>query len=269
MLQRYNISKLARAKGRRRAAKWKPRLPPPVMQRRLFMIANKVVRFWTKVIVEELLPAYNSAVQANQWRDAASDEILRSILRAAEDRASRLVASLNEEIEGWAVSVEEWEREDFARGLRTSVGVDTKPFLNAEDAAPEIAAYVEKNVALIKGLEADTAKRVERATWDAFIKQTPRRELAAELSEQMGIERRHAEFIARDQTTKLGNDLNQLRQEQAGITQYIWRHSGKVNYREDHKDRDGQVFNWDDPPEDGHPGEAPNCGCTAEAYIEV
>lgn len=45
---------------------------------------------------------------------------------------------------------------------------------------------------------------------------------------------------------------------------YIWRTRGDSKVRSEHADRDGKVFDWDNPPEGGHPGEAPNCRCTAE-----
>ncbi len=37
-----------------------------------------------------------------------------------------------------------------------------------------------------------------------------------------------------------------------------------VPVREDHDDREGEQFDWSDPPEDGHPGEAVNCRCWPE-----
>jgi hypothetical protein len=46
--------------------------------------------------------------------------------------------------------------------------------------------------------------------------------------------------------------------------QYIWRTQGDSKVRSSHAERDGKTFSWDEPPEGGHPGEAPNCRCTAE-----
>jgi uncharacterized protein with gpF-like domain len=37
--------------------------------------------------------------------------------------------------------------------------------------------------------------------------------------------------------------------------------------RRAHAVYDDQVFRWDDPPEDGHPGQAINCRCRAEPFI--
>ena len=47
-------------------------------------------------------------------------------------------------------------------------------------------------------------------------------------------------------------------------THYIWRSVRDDRSRGEHAKRHGQVFSWDNPPEDGHPGEAPNCRCWAE-----
>ncbi len=46
---------------------------------------------------------------------------------------------------------------------------------------------------------------------------------------------------------------------------YIWRTRGDRKVRSEHAARDGKVFDWDNPPVGGHPGEASNCRCTAEA----
>ncbi len=58
--------------------------------------------------------------------------------------------------------------------------------------------------------------------------------------------------------------INQLRQEDLGIEQYIWRSQDDAKVRDSHAGYDDQVFRWDDPPVGGHPGEAQNCRCYAE-----
>lgn len=50
---------------------------------------------------------------------------------------------------------------------------------------------------------------------------------------------------------------------------YIWRTRGDGKVRSEHAERDGKVFDWNDPPEGGHPGEAPNCRCTAEVIRDT
>ena len=49
---------------------------------------------------------------------------------------------------------------------------------------------------------------------------------------------------------------------------YIWRTQGDDRVRSEHAAREGEVFDFDDPPEDGNPGEAENCRCWAEPIEE-
>lgn len=58
--------------------------------------------------------------------------------------------------------------------------------------------------------------------------------------------------------------INQLRQEDLGIEEYIWRSRDDDKVRDSHAAYDDRVFRWDDPPEGGHPGQAHNCRCVAE-----
>jgi 2'-5' RNA ligase len=50
---------------------------------------------------------------------------------------------------------------------------------------------------------------------------------------------------------------------------YIWRTQHDSKVRSSHRERDGHVYAWDNPPPGGHPGEAPMCRCFAEAVLEL
>lgn len=52
------------------------------------------------------------------------------------------------------------------------------------------------------------------------------------------------------------------------MTKYIWHTKEDDKVRPWHADRDGEIFDTDDPPEDGNPGEAENCRCWAEPIEE-
>lgn len=80
---------------------------------------------------------------------------------------------------------------------------------------------------------------------------------------------KHAELIARDQLQKLHARINQARQTAAGVTKYRWRGEMDNRERESHVQLEGQIFSWDDPPDDGHPGTPIACRCTAEAVIDA
>lgn len=62
--------------------------------------------------------------------------------------------------------------------------------------------------------------------------------------------------------------INELRQRALGIRQYIWRSRDDDKVRSSHAAYDDRVFSWDDPPEGGHPGQAFNCRCHAEPFMQ-
>jgi len=62
--------------------------------------------------------------------------------------------------------------------------------------------------------------------------------------------------------------INELRQRALGIRQYVWRSRDDGKVRSTHAHYDDQIFSWDDPPEGGHPGQAFNCRCHAEPYVQ-
>lgn len=77
-----------------------------------------------------------------------------------------------------------------------------------------------------------------------------------------------------DQVHSLDTQLTQKRQQSLGFNEYIWetrrdeRVRGNPNglypkAKPSHYARQGVVFNWDNPPENGHPGEDYGCRCRA------
>lgn len=91
---------------------------------------------------------------------------------------------------------------------------------------------------------------------------------------KFNITEKRAEAFAVDQVNSLDTQLAEMRQRSLGIDEYLWqtRRDERVrgdpsglypNARPSHYARDGQIFNWKNPPEGGHPGEAPGCRCRA------
>ena len=62
--------------------------------------------------------------------------------------------------------------------------------------------------------------------------------------------------------------LDESRQREAGVCQYIWGTVGDERVRDSHEANEGQVFSWNNPPETGHPGEAENCRCSADPVVD-
>jgi SPP1 gp7 family putative phage head morphogenesis protein len=269
-MAKFDIKRLARQKAKRKAdATLRPIEITRSLEAELERIVMKIVAAWIKAINETILPAFSSALEFQKLtRDAPSDTI-RSALEASQEILDRLVISLGLDVEEWAAKVEEWHRRKFTTSLREALGLDISLNISEFDFDDELQLVVERNVGLIKGLSDDLRKNVEQAVVNAMVQGKPRRELAKELTERVEVSRSRAKLIARDQTTKLASNLDKMRQEQAGIDEYKWRHSGKAHPRPEHVRRDGKIFRWDSPPSDGHPGQAINCGCKAQAYVRL
>lgn len=84
-----------------------------------------------------------------------------------------------------------------------------------------------------------------------------------------GINRRHANFIARDQLGKFSSAINEAQAEYIGATEYIWRTSLDSRVRPEHAAREDKKFRYDKPPAGGNPGMDYRCRCTAEAIIHL
>lgn len=87
-----------------------------------------------------------------------------------------------------------------------------------------------------------------------------------------GVCKRKAKFLARQETNLLLTKYKEVRYEEVGVRYYRWQCVvGSPNHpvRPMHKDLNGKIFTWDNPPvtsEDGsrnNPGQDFNCRCVA------
>lgn len=148
---------------------------------------------------------------------------------------------------------------------------DSLAFVRAADGSLTAAkreAWIRANVKLIKSVAEEHLDRVAEITEQA-VKVGSRAEVVAErLREATGISSRKARTIARDQIATLQGQVVQARQTRLGIERYRWRTAGDSRVRTAHQLREGQIFRWDRPPNDGHPGQPINCRCYAEPVLD-
>lgn len=148
--------------------------------------------------------------------------------------------------------------------IRSSLRVDITGVLSRPSSIRDaMAVAVQNNVALIKNIPDQYLEKLQAAIYESFAEGLRYEELAKEIERIGGVTESRAELIARDQVGKLNSDFNRVRQTDLGIEEYEWSTSGDERVRDEHADLDGQTFRWDDPPSDGHPGEAVNCRCVA------
>ena len=133
--------------------------------------------------------------------------------------------------------------------------------------------WVRENLDLIGSLEAETLRKLRdeltRLIADGIPDAEIESRLTAFLKNQLGVETNRAALIGSDQVGKLNSRLMQFYQRSAGITEYRWQTMQDSRVRPRHRARQGKIFRWDEPPEDGHPGEAIRCRCVADPVIAI
>lgn len=131
----------------------------------------------------------------------------------------------------------------------------------------EHKSFVNANVRLIGSIKQRLLKQVEGVVADAWVNGKTTDELADLVEERFGVTESRARLIARDQVGKLTADVTEQRHKELGITSYNWSTSRDERVREAHAEREGQRFDYDDPPEGGHPGQDYQCRCEAIPVI--
>lgn len=260
---RLDLPTAVRRTGKRRAITLRPIVPTTALQADLATIYLDIVGLWREAI-PTIVSAYSRTL-AEITTDSPAD-IEREIGRG-ESGFARLVLELTPRLRNWAWRIERWHRERWRAAVLSPTGIDLATILSPTDVTQTVDASVAWNTSLIRDVSDQTRARIGNAVLDAVQRRLPARELAATLRETVAMSRRRSLLIASDQTQKLTSSLDRARQEQAGIDQFKWRHSGKAHPRVEHRARDGNIYSWAKPPAD-LPGQLPYCGCKAQAHID-
>lgn len=179
---------------------------------------------------------------------------------AGQDRLEELAARIGDR-------TSRFQQEQLRRQLKAALGVD--PLLHEPPrVAKLLEGFTEENVALIKTVPKRFFAEVEAQVPQAVRAGMRAKDLAGIIAERYGVSETNAARIANDQIGKFYGALNQVRQTALGITSYIWHTVGDNRVRDEHDDREGDEFDWSDPPEDGHPGEPINCRCWPEPVLD-
>lgn len=176
--------------------------------------------------------------------------------------------------ETFSARVDTWQRQQLAHTLKQGLGVE--PIASEPHLARTLQAFTTENVKLIKSIPERFFGELRGLLADGDLSTRPE-QLADEIEERFGVSESRAALIARDQVGKLYGNLNQARQEDLGITSFIWRSVKDNRVRESHEHLEGREYNWDEPPDeetgepsaDGvTPGDPVNCRCYAEPVLE-
>ncbi len=146
--------------------------------------------------------------------------------------------------------------------------------------SPFIRSQIEKdylenlNLYITKWYDEDIVKLREQVYQSAQMGYRTNR-MAGVLEAQYGVASRKAKFLARQETSLLVSKYRESRYKESGLRRYRWETSHDARVRHDHKELNGKIFSWDNPPitdkhtgQRNNPGEDYNCRCVAVPIVE-
>lgn len=159
---------------------------------------------------------------------------------------------------------------EVSTNLKNQTGIDLSAYLrNSPNIVERVHELTVSNIQLIKSIRTQYLDKVQNAVMQAMIQGTLNKDLGEQLKKLGKDAESRAMLIARDQSSKLNAALTQARHEDVGVTKYMWSTSGDERVRDSHAEKDGQIFEYANPPADtGHPGHDVNCRCVAIAVFD-
>ena len=249
----FHLLKLLKAKRKpvKRLPVW---LYPFAQERKYTKILLSAVRQW-KAIAKDMvlprLPSITSQAYINRpTTDSFSDEI-EDVMKIYTDRVGVISKDLYNRIVDIGRETNEFNASQWYKITNHVFGIPL--FQNEPWLQETLKSYVSENVSLITKLSNDLISDMN-STMNRGIKQGLRHEtimrqiLGSKLDK--GIFKRietRARLIARDQVAKWNGQLMELKQTEAGITEYFWSTSLDERVRESHRVLEGKLCRWDNP----------------------
>lgn len=276
---RFSLSEMTkRAKNPRRTViPIRPITPPATQATNLYQAAFRPILATWEAALPDIMAEYERSL-AQMTTDSPAD--VQARIGQAEAEAASVFVRVSIALERWARLFELWHRRRWVANVLSATNVNLSTMIGAPDMRMTLEAAIARNTGLIRSVSDETRRRVGDAVFRGLQNRTPSRDVARELREAVGIERRRALRIAADQNVKLASALNEERRREAGIMAWSWVHSDKRNPRPEHEARDGKLYS-DQPSDAGReyqgrtvrkapedkPGELPYCGCTSRAVL--
>lgn len=256
---------------------------PAQAEREYQRATNAYIRCLNELL-KKYLPEIRDAArierEANSRHDDTSDLLakLGSIFDKMAVELERKTSSfgLYDKIEAMAhltrkLSIREWKR-----AVKATLGIDLMDdYYTGEIYRELMKKWVDENVDLIKTIPKDSLGKMREIVMEGYKKGETTTSIVKKMQRAYGMDRRHAQLLARDQIAKLNGQITQRQQQDAGVEEYIWSTSGDSRVREGHSRLNGKRFRWDDPPvvdpKTGrrcHPGEDYQCRCVALAVFD-
>lgn len=237
----------------------------------------KIVAELRQVTREVLLPAVEEEARGFARQGTSDDFSVLRIMMVFE-RMARAFAGIDRVANRLAAEAvrrqEDVTNRQLATGIAEAMGADRAMAVSFQRVIEglgvrgKVEAAVVENVDLIKSLPSQYLDKAKGIVMRGASQGKRYEAIASDLVDQLAVSERRAKLIARDQMSKLNASITEAKQTALGIEEYEWVTSGDERVRESHRDNNGKVFKWSNPPDEtGHPGEDINCRCIARPVL--
>jgi SPP1 gp7 family putative phage head morphogenesis protein len=267
----------SRFKNKKKIIFKKPR-QRKTLEKTYFKSIQSLILSAKKIIDRLLLPKIAQLVNSNEKGKPSIDSMrhidswdddLDNIMRQVRVEYQKVIGTgISERIaRDQATKINKLNKEDFNKSFEGVFGII--PITTETWQRDQIKKFTRDNVKLIKSIPEQYFNQVESVVSNMIQQGKMTEYIQKEIYNRYAVSESRAALIARDQTNKFNGALTELRQREVGIKQYQWSTSLDERVRPEHEERHNDIFSWDKPPSDGHPGQAINCRCEALAVIEI
>lgn len=224
--------------------------------------------------VEDALLPWLRDTEEFYVRNAPGDieNVIKGQLKTLDDLAESFDAYAAKTASDFVDSNNRFHRRKFVKEIKQQFGVNITGILSEKNVSGILQDTARDNVKLIVDISDNYRDRIRKAILTGFTSGDDFYSIRDEIEKVKGITKRRAKLIAIDQTGSLIGKLNQVRQENEGITKYMWDANLGPRTRPTHRANDGNVYNWNDSSPGqakGKPGEEIRCRCVADPVIDA
>ena len=270
-----------------------------VPERKYTLFLKRLVRKWKALYLQSVDPLLESLAQeayvfkppesVGVKTDAWPDK-LNNIMKGYEQQVSITLVPVENFVKDIGHDISDLNLQQWKRVVSQVVGINL--FAREPWLVDQVNSFAKQNVQLITKLAEETRADIERIVEDGFQRgrriESIRKDILSNTKLTPGRFRKtrtRAELVSRDQTAKLNGQLSQLRQNEIGVSMYIWRTVQDEKVRTSHNAMNGRLCRWDNATlysNDGgktwlqrsgiggieqHPGQDYQCRCFPEAVF--
>ncbi len=244
--------------------------------KRLQELVNIMVRETEKEIAKEIAKLFEQSAINDYAQDASPVVLAKKTLSKLKKKVDKLFAKYSLiEAQRFAEQADKSSYNNTVEAMKAMIETVSIPRYGART-TEVLKSITAENALLIKSIPEQYITQVQGAVLRSLTTGRGMQDLIPFLKRQYGVQQRRAHLLAYDQTSKAMQGLTRARLQAAGITKFIWIHSGGSNHpRKLHQFYNGKEFEFDNPPVidektgvRGYPADAINCRCTMKGVID-